>query len=233
MFNHQVNGVIVAVGLTAISYGIGLAFGWTYDINWLEVFSVFTSYWCTYLCVFQSRWNYPIGAISVAALCLLFYKSNLLSSMALQIYLFPTLALGWWWWHDDTITRPVTFVGWRWYPVYIGMTAIVGYLCMFANTKFGGTNGGWDTTVLVLSILAQFLMDRKKLENWLIWIAVDVISVPLYWSQGLNILAIQMGLFGINAVWGLYMWWKTYKGPEYLNWVYQFPTYTISQETYK
>ena len=229
--NNQIYAVVVAAGLTAVSYGIGLGVGWITEVNWLEAFSVFTSYWCTYLCVFQSRWNYIIGAISVSALCLLFWQGNLLSSMALQVYLFPTLLYGWWRWREDDNTRPVTFINWKWYPAYIGLTAVVGYACMWVNTYFGGTNGGWDTTVLVLSILAQFMMDNKKLENWLVWIIVDTISVPLYWGQGLNILSIQMGLFGLNAVWGLYMWWKTYKSPDYLEWVDQFPHYSISQES--
>ena len=219
--------------LTSASYAIGLYAGWITEVSFLEAFSIFTSYWCTYLCVMQSRWNYPIGAISVVALCLLFFRSNLLSSMALQIYLFPVLLYGWFRWREDDITRPVTFVKLEWYPAYIGLTAIVGLTCMWANVKLGGSNSFWDTSILVLSILAQFLLDNKKLESWVIWLVVDIISVWLYWNQDLKILAIQMGIFGLNAIWGFYMWWKTYKSPDYLNWVDQFPHYSISQETYK
>ncbi len=208
---NNIYGILLSLLLSAASYGVGLYFSWITEVNWLEAFSVFTSYYCTYLCVFQSRWNYPIGAISVAALCLLFYEQNLLSSMALQVYLFPTLLYGWFRWRPDADTRPVTFIQIEWWAVYIVWTVVVGYICALVNIHFGGSNTFSDTSILVFSILAQFMLDNKKLENWFVWIGVDIISVFLYWNQDLKILAIQMGLFALNAVWGLYMWYKTYK----------------------
>lgn len=211
MFKHHVLAVVVAIVLTAISYGAGLYFNWITEVSWLEAFSVFTSYWCTYLCVFQSRFNYIIGAISVAALCFLFYEQKLFSSMVLQIYLFPTLAYGWWFWGKDTNTRPVTLVDLKNYPIYLMVTIFVAFLCVDLNIMFGGVNPFWDTSILVMSILAQFLMDRKKLENWIVWIAVDIVSVFLYWNQDLKILAIQMGIFGLNAILGLIIWYNSMK----------------------
>ena len=207
--NKQIMAVLVGIVLTAISYGVGLWAGWITEVNWLEAFSVFTSYWCTYLCVFQSRWNYPIGAVSVAALLVLFYQQSLFASMTLQIYLFPVLAWGWYRWGRDDNTRPVTFIKMKWWPAYIAFTAIVGGLCLWANTYMGGANAFWDVTILIFSILAQFMLDNKKIENWIVWLVVDIISVYVYWGQDLKILAIQMGMFGLNALWGLYEWRKT------------------------
>ena len=209
-FKMHIGVIIAGIALTAISYLTGLYFQWTPDVNYLEAFAVFTSYWCTFLCVFQTRWNYPIGAVSVAALCLLFYQQSLFASMALQVYLFPTLLYGWFRWRPDADTRPVTTISIEWWPVYLAVTAMVGWVCMQANVYFGGENATWDTTILVLSILAQFMLDNKKLENWIVWFVVDVISVVVYWNQDLKILAVQMGLFGLNAVWGFYEWYKTY-----------------------
>lgn len=208
---NQIVSIVLGLLLTVVSYGVGLWTGWITEVNYLEAFSVFTSFWCTFLCVFQMRFNYVIGAISVAALCVLFYQQSLFASMVLQVYLFPTLLYGWFRWGKDDETRPVTYVTWKMIPVYLGLTAIVGIVCAYANLWLGGQNAFWDTSILVLSILAQFLLDNKKMENWVIWILVDIISVWVYWNQDLKILAIQMGLFGLNAVWGLYMWNKTYK----------------------
>ena len=211
MIKHQIIAPIVGAVLTTISYGLGLSFHWIDTVNWLEAFSVFTSFWCTYLCVFQSRFNYVIGIVSVVSLLALFYQQSLFSSMTLQIYLIPTLVIGWYMWGKDKATKPVEFVKPSVWFVYLVLTGIVGFISMQVNTYFGGVNALWDTVILVLSILAQFLLDRKKMENWLIWIVVDIISVFVYWNGGLQILAIQMGLFGLNAVWGLYEWWKTYE----------------------
>ena len=214
--NRQTQAIFVALFLTAFSYGAGLFAGWITEINYLEAFSVFTSYWCIFLCVFQSRWNYPIGAVSVAALCVLFYQQSLFASMTLQIYLFPTLLYGWWYWRADSNTRPVstmTFPGWI---IYFAVTGFVGAICMIENTYAGGANALWDSVILVGSILAQFMLDRKKLENWIIWFVVDIISVYVYWGQDLKILAIQMGLFGLNALWGLYEWYNSCLKRQYI-----------------
>lgn len=207
LFKHLVM-IAVSIGLTALSYETGFQFHWITEVNPLEAFSVFTSYWCTILCVFQTRWNYPIGAVSVAALCLLFYNQSLYASMALQVYLFPALAFGFWRWRRDDNSLPVSLVDLSWWPAYIGLTALVGVVLACINIWIGGANPFWDTSIMVLSILGQFLLDNKKLENWIVWIVVDIISVFLYWHQGLCVLSIQMGLFGLNALWGLYMWHK-------------------------
>ena len=202
--------IIAGVVLTAVSYGLGLYFQWITEISWLEAFSVFASYWCTILCVFQTRFNYVVGAVAVAALGFLFYRQNLLASMALQIYLFPTLLYGWFRWKSDIDTRPVTHVGFDgWLFGYAGIVAVSYVLGVYLNSVLGGSNTWIDTSIFVASILAQFMLDNKKLENWIVWIAVDVVSVWLYWHQDLKILAIQMGLFGLNAVWGYYEWNKS------------------------
>ena len=79
--------MLVGAVLTGLSYIVGLLAGWVTSLNPLEVFAVFTSYACTYLCVKERRINYPIGAISTAAYSILFLQSGLLSSAILNIYL--------------------------------------------------------------------------------------------------------------------------------------------------
>lgn len=209
-FNKHVFSVTLGVGLTALTYAVGFQFEWIKEFSWLEAFAVFTSYWCTFLCVLQSRDNYPIGAISVAALCVLFYQQNLLSSMVLQVYLFGVLLYGWFRWGPDKSTRRVTRLGMNWWTAGYGAITLVVYLITNSIANyFGAAVAGWDAAILVLSILAQFLLDNKKLENWAVWIVVNVISVFLYWSQDLKVVAVQMGLFLINAIWGWYMWNKS------------------------
>lgn len=207
---NQIISIVISIVATALSYGIGYAVGWTTEINWLEAFAVFTSYWCTVLCVYQSRSNYLIGAVSVAALGLLFWQQALYSSMALQIWLFPAMLYGWLRWGPDLDTRPVTTLAFNWtLLMYAGVTGVVYAACYYINNAMGGTMAYLDASILVLSILAQFLLDNKKLENWYIWILVDIISVYEYSTTGLYIVAMQMGLFILNAGWGYYEWKQT------------------------
>jgi nicotinamide mononucleotide transporter len=62
-----------------------------------------------------------------------------------------------------------------------------------------------DAGIFALSIVAQILLSRKRIENWPVWIAVNAISVYVYASQGLWLYAALFGFFFFNAFWG---WWE-------------------------
>lgn len=103
--------IIIGVVLTALSYIVGIQAHWITSVNWVEVFAVFTSYSCTWLCVKERRINYPIGAISSVAYVILFLQADLVASAVLNAYLVPTLVYGWIRWRKDINTRPITHVG--------------------------------------------------------------------------------------------------------------------------
>lgn len=201
----------LAVLFTSLSYFVGFQMGWLTELNWLEVFAVATSYSTTYLCVVQKRLNYPIGVVSVAAYSYLFFLGGLYSSAALNVYLIPTLIWGWFRWGKDTNTRPVSLVSWKWWPVYLGLTLATWYGLVTLSIYMGATLPLADTAILALSILAQFLLDQKKLETWAFWAVVNILAVPTYFYAGLPLVAFQYVLFLLNTVYGFVMWWKTYK----------------------
>src|SRR5258708_2864534 len=157
--------VVIGIGLTAASYLAGVVFGWVKagDIKWLEVFAVFTSYSCTWLCVKERRINYPIGSISSAAYALLFYQSGLFASMVLNAYLVPTLAYGWWRWRKDANTRPVTHIQLKWLPVYLLVTGVGYGGAALLSSRLGGTLAWADSVILAGTIFAQVFLGNKKL----------------------------------------------------------------------
>lgn len=200
---------IVATILTFASFGFASYFNFITEINWLEVFSVWTSYSCTWLCVKQSRLNYPIGAISVTALSILFYNQALYASMALNIYLIPTLIWGWFRWRPDNNTRPVTTVKLIWWPVYLGLATSVWYGLTLLSTYMGSPLPAADSFILAGSILAQFLLDQKKLETWGMWAIVNIVAITTYWQAGLILVAIQFIFFLGNTIYGYISWKNT------------------------
>ncbi len=199
----------IAAALTAVSYIAGLSFGWTHGINWIEAFAVFTSYSCTYLCVKQRRLNYPIGALSTAAYCLLFWQQGLYGSMALNAYLTPALLYGWIRWRADVDARPVTRVQARWVPAYLLVAGAAFFGAFQINQAFGGSFAVTDSIIFVGSILAQVLLDNKKLETWIVWSGVNIIAIWQYFASGLAIAGLQYVFFLGNAVWGFYLWQKS------------------------
>lgn len=211
---------IIGIILTTLSYMVGLTMHWVSQLNWLEIFAVFTSYMSTYLCVKERRANYPLGAISTAAYSILFLQSGLLSSAILNAYLTPTLIYGWVRWRKDSTTRPVTHIQLRWVPVYL-LVAGLGYAgAALLSAKLGGTMAWTDAMVLAATILAQFLLDNKKLENWGVWAIVNVFAIYTYATTGLPLVAFQYVFFLLNTVYGYIIWRRSKKASDLL------PTHT-------
>jgi nicotinamide mononucleotide transporter len=201
-----VDGLLIATAVTVGSYLIAAALGWISVVNPLEAFAVYTSYACTWLCVKQRRFNYPIGAMSTAAYCVLFWQQGLVASAALNAYLTPTLLYGWIRWRADADTRPVSHIEGRWLPVYLAVVAVAYVGAVAIAAALGGTFAAADSVILVGTILAQFLLDNKKLETWVVWFAVDIVAIWLYVSSGLAIAGLQYVLFLGTAVVGFAQW---------------------------
>lgn len=195
--------------MTGVSYVVGLQAGWISGIPVLECVSVFCSYACTYLCVKQSRWNYPLGMVATLSLAWLAYGQGLYGQVALNIYLPIALIYGWWRWGPDEKTRTVKHLELVWVPVYIAVTVACYVAVYVAVSAVGGTIPQVDAAILVLSILAQFLLDNKKVETWLVWIFVNILSIWLFFDQGLYLIAFQFVFFLGNAFWGWWSWMRT------------------------
>lgn len=208
---HLMQGVALGIVLTGLSYMVGLHFGWISGIDTLEVFAVFTSYMSTYLCVVERRLNYVFGAISTAAYCVLFYKAGLLASMAINGFLAVYLVYGWIRWRNDANTRPVTRMSLPQWAVYV-LVAAVGYVIVLGlATAFGGTLAWTDSFIMAGTILAQFMLDNKKLENWGIWALVNVFAIYTYFAAGLALAGFQYIFFLANTFYGHMMWARSRK----------------------
>lgn len=203
---NVIEGTILGTVLTAISYLVATGFGWIDSVNYLEAFAVFTSYLCTYLCVMERRLNYPVGVVTTIAYCILFYQWGLFASMVVNAYLSLALIYGWFRWRADSNTRPVTFVAFKWIPVYILVVGASYAGIILINSHFGGTMVWTDSVILVGTILAQFLLDNKKIETWAIWAIVNVFAIYTYFTAGLPLAAFQYVFFLANTMYGAYMW---------------------------
>lgn len=179
------------------------------EINWFETAAVFFSFGSTWLCTRQVRFNYVFAIFSTVLLSITFWQAGLFGSMALNLYLIPTVIYGFFIWGRDTNPRPVERVKPRAAVLYLFFTAVTWLGAYYTIKLFNGEMVALDGWLLVGTVLAQYLLDRKKLENWIVWIIVDVISVYVYFQAGLYLLAAQFFLFGANAVFAHFQWRKT------------------------
>jgi nicotinamide mononucleotide transporter len=207
---HIMQGTVLAILLTGLSFAVGFAMGWVaVDLTWLlslEAFAVFTSYLCTFLCVVERRVNYPIGAISNGAYSFLFFQFGLIASSIVTGLLTFYLLYGWFRWGADAAPRPVTHLDPKWIPAYlIGTLAAYG-LILWVVTMAGGTLAITDSVILIGTLIAQLLLDNKKMETWGAWTVVNVFAIYTYATAGLPLAAFQYVFFLLNAFYGWYMW---------------------------
>jgi len=214
MNRNTIEAIVIGVVATGLSYLTGITAGWIHGVNIIELLAVFTSYMSTYLCVKERRLNYPLGAISSVLYAIVFFQQGLLASMMLNIYLAPALIYGWFRWRNDADARPVSRLDWRWIPVYVAVTGVAYAIAAFLADQLGGTLAITDSFILVGTILAQFLLDNKKLENWIIWAVVNVFAIYTYFNAELYLAAFQYVLFLANTVYGFYTWRKSMRNAQ-------------------
>lgn len=209
--NPTAESLVASIGLMAIIYGVSYWMGVEISWNPVEIAAVWTSFVCTYLCVVESRLNYIWGVVTTALYSYLFYQSHLVGSMVLNLYLVPTLIYGWFIWGPDDASKKVEWVKWKYIPIYLGATIATYLGALWIVTYFGGSMAPLDSWILIGTILAQYLLDRKKLQTWFVWVAVNLVSIYVYYNSGLYLVTIQYVFFLLNTVFGWAMWNKSLK----------------------
>jgi len=149
------------------------------------------------------------GIVGCTLFGLLFARNRLYADVVLQMFFVGTGLLGWWrWLHGNNgAPLPITHAGWRslaWMiPAGIAATAAYGALLHFYTNAYAPFI---DSAVLVFSVIAQLLMMQRRIENWPVWLLVNTIAVPLYFSRGLHLTAFLYLCFWVNAIVS-WVWW--------------------------
>ena len=163
-----------------------------------------------WLLVRRSIWNYPFGIVMVLLYARIFYDAKLYSDALLQIFFFAVQIYGWWHWLRARAEAGEIVVE----TLSPRARLLIGAACLVAIAAWGAlmhsqTDASfpwWDASVLVLSVAAQIMLARRYLENWALWILVDILSIGLYAAKGLWLtLALYVILLGL-ATWGLVQW---------------------------
>ncbi|WP_440977880.1 nicotinamide riboside transporter PnuC [Sphingomonas pseudosanguinis] len=179
-------------------------------MTWLEIVAFVLGIANVTLVVRRSLWNYPVALAMVSLYGLLFWQERLYSDAALQVFFFVINLYGWVVWRRSLAREGEVAVG-TLTPVAQGVW-LVGIAV--ASLLWGGVMARWtdaampywDAVNAVASVAAQILLARRRLENWLLWIAVDLSSIALYAVKGLTLTAILYVIFLGLSVWGYREW---------------------------
>ena len=158
----------------------------------------------------RSVWNYPFAIVAVAIYAVVFARAHLYSDMLLQGFFLIVNAYGWVHWARDravqgTVVVEVLTARARatWAIGCVGATIGWG-LAMHAYTD--ASYPWWDAATAIVSVAAQVMLARRAIENWWLWIAVDVAAIPLYLAKHLWFTGGLYVVLLAISVWGLTDW---------------------------
>ncbi len=181
--------------------------------TFLELFATIFSLICVWLTVKRNIWCWPTAIIGVTAYFFVFYENKLYADMTLQVVFFVQSIYGWYFWlhgkkgdEGNVPIRRLTLQEWLYVAGTIGLSVLLfGYL----SDNFTDTDVAYlDATVASVSLVANILLARKVLDNWLMWIAVDAVYVGLFFYKDLYLTMVLYLVFFFMAISGYYQWRK-------------------------
>ncbi|WP_437890241.1 nicotinamide riboside transporter PnuC [Phytobacter sp. V91] len=209
-----------------------------YDLSWIEAVGTLAGLLCIWLASLEKISNYAFGLINVTLFAIIFFQIQLYASLLLQVFFFAANIYGWYAWsRQTTANEAVLQIRWLPLPKALGWIAAcvvaIGLMTAFIDPVFAvltriavsmmqsvGLNVAmpelqpdafpfWDSCMMVLSIAAMILMTRKYVENWLLWVIINLISVVIFALQGVWAMSLEYMLLTFIALNGSRMWIKS------------------------
>jgi len=185
----------------------------------LEIIATATGLSCVWLTRLEDPLCWPIGIVSSALMAWTFFGYDLPGQAWLNLaYFTPVQVYGWYLWtrrHSITQVPEVRVSSLypleRWNAISAGLLAS-GALSAGLFFAYGGdfTQRFWDSSIVVASVIAQWLLNRKRVESWWWWlIPVNFSSVILFWHQGAYLYSLMYVVFGVHAAIAIRDWRKT------------------------
>ncbi|HSD12118.1 MAG TPA: nicotinamide riboside transporter PnuC, partial [Patescibacteria group bacterium] len=179
-----------------------------------ETLGFVTGGWCVWLTVKENVWNWPIGIANSVFFAVLFWNSRLFADMGLQVVYVILGFLGWYWWlrggeHKTELKVSLTPV--REWAAILPLAALATWGMTAYLVRIHDAAPFLDALTTVMSLVAQYLLTKKYLENWFVWIAADVIYIGLYAFKDLYLTSVLYLVFLCMCVAGLKEWQRSKK----------------------
>jgi nicotinamide mononucleotide transporter len=180
------------------------------SLNPLELLAVALGLINITLLVRRSIWNFPFGIAMVLLYARIFTEERLYAEAGLQLFFAAVQLYGWRLWaRAGGREEPVAVESTSW-PARIAWLAFI----VAASLALGTAMDRWtdaampytDSSIAAASVSAQILLSYRRLENWLLWIAIDVLAIVVYLDRGLLPTAGLYGAFLILSLLGLLSW---------------------------
>ena len=188
-------------------------------MNTIEIFGLCTGTLSIALLIKQNIWTWPLGIAYTLASLYIFFTAKLYADFALHIFFLVMSFYGWYYWlqgkngHDPEL--PVSNEGKK-------VLAYSIFICVLAINLTGNlftiyTDADlpyWDNTTSILSILAIWLQGRKKIECWMFWLIIDILSVGIYFYKELYFYTLLYLIYVVMAFLGYKAWRESYRNDQ-------------------
>ena len=176
----------------------------------LELFAALIGAISVWLSVRQNIWSWPTAIINVVLYAIVFYEAKLYADMGLQVIYAILSVYGWYEWLYGGAGRTELHVS-RTGPRLGAVLALIAaagsaLLGVFLHRATDAALPFMDSFLSSTSLVAQWMMTKKLLENWLVWIGVDVLYVGMFVFKGLFVTAGLYAVFLALAVKGYIDW---------------------------
>jgi len=188
--------------------------GWWQHQTWYEVVAFITGVLCVALAAFNNIWNWPIAIVSVGFYIYVYFMQHLYANTGLQVYFMLMNVYGWYYWSKVPPSDEKAWVSRISRAEIIYATIAVIIFTVFLGSVLKYTSASFpylDSFCAACSLVGQVFLARRILENWLIWIFVDIIYVGILVSKQLDLTAILYAIYVPLAIWGYYDWRRDYK----------------------
>ncbi|WP_051718804.1 nicotinamide riboside transporter PnuC [Hymenobacter sp. IS2118] len=176
----------------------------------LELVAVVTGFACVWLAARESLWNFPVAIVSCLLFVFVYFKAKLYADCGLQGLFILLSGYGWYEWlyggRNATELGVSHTRGREW---LLGAAFAAFFTLGFGYYLHSSTDAAFpyiDSFTTGASIVAQYLLTRKRLENWLLWLLVDVIYVPVLWYKELYFVSLLYFLYLALAAYGYWQW---------------------------
>lgn len=185
--------------------------------NYLEIAGFLAALIYLYFSVKQDIWLWPWGILTSAAYIFIFFDSKFYADMGLQVYYLIISLYGWYYWAlgkrpNNSDQLPVSRIKSKLIMILAIIFVVLFILITYILIEYTDSPlPYWDSFTTSLSVIATWMLAKKFIEHWLIWIVVDIISLGLYIYKDLHITAVLFIVYTGVAIIGYFTWRKTIK----------------------
>lgn len=200
----------------------------------IEIFGALSGIIFVYLEIKGNIWLWPLGILTSAVYIYVFFESKFYADMGLQWYYLVISIYGWYWWRRGArerrgegerermadgggslkgVSRLRPSTGLILGLITLLLFVVIRYILInFTDSPVPG----WDSLTTSISVVATWMLARKIIEHWILWIIVDIISIGLYIYKGLYPTVVLFTVYSVMAFIGFIEWRKGIKQETHL-----------------